>query len=147
MLLLKRNFPAHIGLCCFLLIMSHWSFSQSTTVSGTVINAGDNTPVAGVSVVQKGVANGTATDQKGFFNLSVSGTKPVLDFSIVGYQPYTLSWDGSSAIVVKLERVVSALQDVVVVGYSTQKKVNLTGAVQTIKFDDAVNLRLPILLS
>ena len=119
--------------------MSHPSFSQTTTVSGTVINAGDNTPVAGVSVVQRGAANGTATDQKGFFNLNVSGSKPVLEFSNVGYQPYTLSWDGSSAIVIRLEREVSALQDVVVVGYSTQKKVNLTGAVQTIKFDDAVN--------
>lgn len=49
MLLLKRNFPSHIGLCCLLLLMSRWSFSQSTTVSGTVINIGDNINANGAS--------------------------------------------------------------------------------------------------
>lgn len=139
MLVLKRNFPAHLGLFCLFLLLGLQSFSQSATVSGTVMNAGDNTPVAGVSVVQKGSAKGTSTDQNGSFKLTVSGSKPVLVFSHVGFQSYTLNWDGSSAIAVKLETAVSELQDVVVVGYGVQKKINQTGSTQTVKFDDAVN--------
>lgn len=139
MLVLKRNFPAHLGMFCLFLLLSLRSFSQSTTVSGTVINSGDNTPLAGVSVIQKGTAKGTSTDQNGVFKLSVSGSNPSLVFSHVGFQTYTLNWDGSSAIVVKLESAVSELQDVVVVGYGVQKKINQTGSTQTVKFDDAVN--------
>ena len=139
MLVLKKNLPFHIGLFCLLILMSLPSFSQTTTVSGTVINAGDNTPVVGVSVVQQGSAKGTSTDEKGSFSLSVTGSKPVLVFSSVGFQTYTLTWDGSSAIAIQLEPEVSALQDVVVVGYGTQKKINQTGSTQTVKFDDAVN--------
>jgi TonB-linked SusC/RagA family outer membrane protein len=139
MLVLKKNLPSHIGLFCLLFLMSLQSFSQTRTVSGTVMNAGDNTPVVGVSVVQQGSAKGTSTDQKGSFSLSITGSKPVLVFSSVGFQTYTLAWDGSSAIAIQLEPEVSALQDVVVVGYGTQKKINQTGATQTLKLDDAVN--------
>lgn len=139
MLVLKRNFPAHLGLFCLFLLLGLQSFSQSTTVSGTVINAGDNTPVAGVSVVQKGSAKGTSTDQNGAFKLTVSGSKPILVFSHVGFQTYTLNWDGSATLAIKLEAAVSELQDVVVVGYGVQKKINQTGSTQTVKFDDAVN--------
>ncbi|MBC6490383.1 hypothetical protein BC349_05370 [Flavihumibacter stibioxidans] len=103
------------------------------------MNAGDNTPVAGVSVVQQGSANGTSTDSKGFFTLNVAGNSPVLVFSYVGFKTYSLEWDGTSAVAVKLEQDVSALQDVVVVGYGVQKKINQTGSTQTVKFDDAVN--------
>lgn len=139
MLVLKRILPSHIGLFCFFLLISLQSFSQSTTVSGTVINASDNSPVSGVSVVQQGSSKGTTTDAKGFFTLNVSVAKPVLVFSSIGFQTYTLSWDGSSAIAIKLEPEVAALQDVVVIGYGTQKKINQTGATQTLKLDESVN--------
>lgn len=139
MLVLKRILPAHIGFFCLLLLMSLQSFSQTTTVSGTVTNASDNSPVAGVSVVQQGSEKGTTTNQKGFFSLNVSGSKTVLLFTSVGYQAYTFAWDGSSAVSIKLEPEVTAMQDVVVVGYGTQKKVNQTGATQTLKLSESVN--------
>ncbi|MBP6687765.1 MAG: SusC/RagA family TonB-linked outer membrane protein, partial [Lacibacter sp.] len=119
--------------------MSLQSFSQTKTVSGTVVNAGDDTPVAGVSVVQQGSAKGTSTDQKGFFSLSVSGANPVLVFSSVGFKTYTQTWDGASVVAIRLEPEVAALQDVVVVGYGTQKKINQTGATQTFKLSETVN--------
>ena len=72
----------------------------------------------------------------------VSGIKPVLVFSSAGFQTYTLSSAGSGAVSVKLQPVVAALQDVVVVGYGTQKKINQTGSTQTIKLDEAVNQRV-----
>ncbi len=139
MLVIQRISPSHIGLFCFFLLISLQSFAQTATVSGTVVNATDNTPLAGVSVVQQGSTKGTTTDQKGFFSLSVTGSKPVLVFSSVGYQTFTLSWDGASAVAIKLEPEVAALQDVVVIGYGTQKKINQTGATQTFKLAESVN--------
>ncbi|GAB2806869.1 TonB-dependent receptor [Ferruginibacter profundus] len=93
----------------------------------------------GVSVAEQGSSKGTTTDQNGSFTLRVAAKKPVLLFSSVGFVTYKLTWNGSSAVVIKLEPVTAALQDVVVVGYGVQKKINLTGATQTIRFDDAVN--------
>lgn len=139
MLVLKRKLLSCLGLFSCMLLISPPTFSQTVTVKGTVVNAADNTPSVGVSVVQQGSSKGTTTNQQGFFSLSVSQSNPVLVFSNVGFQTYTLRWDGSSAIAVKLEPVVAALQDVVVVGYGVQKKINQTGSTQTIKFDDAVN--------
>jgi len=139
MLVLKRNLPSHIGLFCFFLLISLRSFSQTTTVTRTVVKAVDNKAFAAVSVMQQGSDKGTTTNQKGFFSLTVTGSKPVLVFSSVGYQTYSLTWDGASAIAIRLEPEASALQDVVVVGYGTQKKVNQTGATQTLKLSDAVN--------
>lgn len=139
MLELKRKLQSYISLFFLFSLISYSSFSQTNAVTGTVINSGDNTPLTGVSVTERGSGNGTTTDKKGFFSLNVSGSKPVLVFSSVGFQTFTLNWDGSSAIAIKLEPVVAALQDVVVVGYGVQKKINQTGSTQTIKFDDAVN--------
>lgn len=139
MLVQKRKFLSYLGLSCLLFLFANRSFSQSTVVSGTVVNASDNMPVAGVSVMQQGIEKGTTTNQNGTFSLGLSGVKPVLLFSNVGFKTYSLSWDGSSPIVVNLVPAVASLQDVVVVGYGVQKKINQTGATQTIKFDDAVN--------
>lgn len=127
------------GIFGLLLLICLQAASQGITVNGTVVNASDNTPIAGVSVREKGTNKGTTTKKNGSFSLKVSTAKPVLLFSSVGYQPFTLEWDGVSAIAVKLETATSTLDEVVVVGYGTQKKINQTGATQTIKLGDAVN--------
>lgn len=139
MLVLKRNVYPRIGLFLILLLMSFSVYSQGGTVTGTVVNAADNTPMVGVSVVEEGSNKGTTTNQKGEFRLAVSKAKPILIFTNVGFQASTVAWDGTSAIAVKMEATASTLQDVVVVGYGVQKKINQTGAVQTMRLDDAVN--------
>lgn len=139
MLALKRNFSNTIGLFCLFLLMSFSAVAQTVTVTGTVISATDNAPLSGVSVVQRGTNKGTTTDAKGSFSLTVTGAKPVILVSMVGYQPQTINYSGSGSLAVKMEAVASDLQDVVVVGYGTQKKVNQTGSTQTVKFDEAVN--------
>ncbi len=138
MLALKRKLLLCSGLCCLLLLISPCIFSQTVTVNGTVLNAADNTALPGVSVIEQGSSKGTTTDPNGNFSLRVSSKKPVLLFSNVGFKTYKLTWNGA-AVVIKLEPVMAAMQDVVVVGYGVQKKINQTGATQTIKFDDAVN--------
>lgn len=139
MLVLKRKPLSILGLLCLLFLISSPAFSQSIIVKGSVVNANDGTPISGVSVAEQSSGKGTATNQKGIFTLSVLNSNPVLVFSNVGFQTYTLNWDGSSAIAVKLQPEAASLQDVVVVGYGTQKKINQTGATQTARFDEAVN--------
>ncbi len=139
MLVLKRKSISIIGCICLFFFTSLSAFCQTTVITGTVVKSTDNSPFPNVSVIEQGSKKGTKTDQNGVFTLSVTGNKPVLNFTSVGFQPYTLKWDGKSAIAISLEPSVSTLEDVVVVGYGQQKKVNQTGATQTIKFDDAVN--------
>lgn len=122
-----------------LLLVSQFSFSQVITVKGKVVNAADNTPLEGVSIVQEGVVKGTVTNKTGDFVLKVNGAKATINFSYVGFQNFSFNWDKQTTISVKLEATSADLQDVVVVGYGVQKKINQTGAVQTVKFDDEVN--------
>ncbi|GAA4328914.1 TonB-dependent receptor [Flaviaesturariibacter amylovorans] len=139
MLVLKKRLLTHLGLLGLLLLLGAQVFAQGTVVTGTVVGGADNAPLAGVSVVEQGSKGGTTTNEKGAFSLRVSSAQPVITFSNIGYQPYTFTWDGASPIGIKLEPSATTMQDVVVVGYGVQKKVNQTGSTQTVKFDDAVN--------
>lgn len=139
MLLPTNCLLSRLGFSCLLSLISFASFSQTAKVTGTVTDAADNKPLSGVSVVERGSTKGTSTDQNGTFSLSASSDKPVLVFSMIGFQPYTLAWDGTSAIAVKLQALAGTMQDVVVVGYGTQKKINQTGSTQTVRFDESVN--------
>ncbi|RZK86809.1 MAG: SusC/RagA family TonB-linked outer membrane protein, partial [Hymenobacter sp.] len=87
-----------------------------------------------VTVLVKGTQNGATTDAQGRFNLSVpAGTEPVLVFSSVGYEPLEVPAGTRSTLdVVRLKEVATDLNDVVVVGYGTQRKRDITGAVGSI---------------
>jgi TonB-linked SusC/RagA family outer membrane protein len=134
-----RKLLSHLCLLCLLLLFNLPAIAQDRTVKGTVINASDNTPLSGVSVVQQGGGAGTSTNASGAFSLTVRGNNPVLEFSSVGFDTYRVTWDGSAELAIKLEPAVATMEDVVVIGYGTQKKINQTGATQTVRFDDAVN--------
>ncbi|HAI84475.1 MAG TPA: hypothetical protein DCL43_12480 [Chitinophagaceae bacterium] len=134
----KRVFHSWYLLALFVLLASQ-VFSQAVVVKGVVLNGADNTPIQGVTVVQQGAKGGVTTDAKGMFSINVSGDNVTLEFSNIGYKTFTTKWDGSKSLQIRLEPSVNSLQDVVVVGYGVQKKINQTGATQTVKFDDAVN--------
>ncbi|GGH22197.1 SusC/RagA family TonB-linked outer membrane protein [Dyadobacter endophyticus] len=100
-------------------------------VSGTVTdNTGTGLP--GVSILVKGTQTGTTTDAEGKYKLSVADGSSVMIFSFVGYVSQEIAVGGKSTIDVQLLSDDRALEEVVVVGYGTQKKANLTGAVSTI---------------
>ncbi|WP_152269334.1 TonB-dependent receptor [Agriterribacter humi] len=99
------------------------------TLRGRVTNA-ENEPLQGVSVTVRGTRNGTITDADGRFQLSVSSAKNVeLVFSIVGYETKTVKAGSQTVFDIALETFASELTDVVVVGYGTQRKRDLTGSV------------------
>lgn len=108
------------------------------TLSGRVTNSG-NEPLEGVSVVVKGTQTGTVTDADGRFQLSVPSVNNVeLVFSFVGYASQTVKVGSRMVFDIVLQEVVSDLSDVVVVGYGTQKKRDVTAAVVSVKADDFV---------
>jgi hypothetical protein len=101
-------------------------------VTGTIVNAAGQ-PLAGVSVMEKGTANGTTTNERGQFKLNVKNTSAELEVSIVGYQSQTIKLNGETNVSIKMAETISNLDDVVVVGYGTQKKANVSGAVSKLK--------------
>ena len=118
-------------------IMLFFAASLSAqTVKGTVI---DNTgePVIGASVFEQGVqSNGVATDIDGNFTLTLKGNSKKLKISYIGMKTQIVNVAGKSTVSVKLEDESNSLNDVVVIGYGTARKKDLTGSVATVKGDD-----------
>lgn len=109
---------------------------KKVTVSGTVLDA-HGEPIIGASVLEKGVqGNGTITDIDGNFKFSVSSSKAQLDISYIGYQPQTVTVQPGKNIKITLQEDSKQLDEVVVVGYGTQSKKTLTGAVSMVNMGD-----------
>lgn len=108
---------------------------QQQTVSGTV-KGEDGQPVIGANVVQKGMKNATITDLDGNFSLKVSGGNPVLVISYIGYVTTEVNVATKKSVTVVLKEDVEKLDEVVVVGYGTMRKKDVTGAVASVKADE-----------
>jgi TonB-dependent starch-binding outer membrane protein SusC len=133
---MKRNYQELSKLLMLLLVgitMSSFSFGQ-TTISGSVsTKQGDRLP--GVNVLIKGTAQGTTTDSNGKFILAVPDNTAVLTFSFIGYANQEIVVGNKTEFAVVLEEDVQNLEEVVVVGYGTVKKSDLTGSVSSVKGD------------
>ncbi len=108
--------------------------NQTRKVTGTVNDAFG--PVAGANVIQKGTTNGTTTDMDGNFSIEVP-ENAILQISFIGYLQQDIPVKGKTTISILLKEDTQALEEVVVVGYGTMKKKDLTGAVASVKMDDA----------
>jgi TonB-linked SusC/RagA family outer membrane protein len=104
---------------------------QQKAISGLVTDVAGN-PLPGVNVVEKGTVNGAITDASGRYTLTVASAKSVLSFSFVGYTTQEVIAGTGNTLDVKLIESLSALEEIVVVGYSTQVRKSLTGAVSTV---------------
>ncbi len=107
------------------------SSQQNEKVTGTVTDAMG--PVTGASVIVKGTTNGTITDLDGHFVLEGVKTGNVIEISFIGYITQDVKYTGQRDIQVKLVEDTQSLEEVVVVGYGTQKKANMTGSVAQIE--------------
>lgn len=119
-------------------LLSAISWAQNKIVSGKVTNE-QNEPVIGATVIIKNSKTGTTTDDNGSFSISVPDATQKLVISSAGYitKEVTIT-DGT--IAVSLFRAANNLQEVVVVGYGTQKKSNVTGAISSVKAADLANV-------
>ncbi|MBC9796484.1 SusC/RagA family TonB-linked outer membrane protein [Sinomicrobium weinanense] len=111
---------------------------QEGTITGTVVDAG-GVPMIGVNVVEKGTSNGTTTDFDGNFSLKVNKSPAVLVFSYIGFSTIEKEVTDNQPISITLEEDASKLDEVVVVGYGTMKKKDLTGSVVQIRPDKMAN--------
>jgi TonB-linked SusC/RagA family outer membrane protein len=107
---------------------------QHPAVTGTVTDA-DGEPLPGVNIFVKGTTVGVITDAAGKYSLNVTDGRAILVYSFVGYYSQEITVGNRTNIDVALRESLQALDEVIVVGYGVQKKVNLTGAVGSIKSD------------
>ncbi len=121
-------------LCTICLVLLGVIFASSAigqaTISGTVID-NTNTPLIGVNILVKGTGDGTISDIDGTYSLQAS-PDDVLIFSYTGYSSQEIAVGNQSTIDILMQEDAALLDEVVVVGYSTQRKANLTGAVSTV---------------
>lgn len=109
--------------------------AMAVAVTG-VVNDDEGHSLPGVNVIEKGTTNGTATDAGGKFSLQVAGESSVLVFTFIGFQTQEVSVGSTTNFSIALSPDVQALDEVVVVGYGTVKKSDLTGAVAKVKSED-----------
>lgn len=105
---------------------------QQQTVKG-IIKGPDGLPVIAANISQKGTNNATITDLNGNFTLNVTGRQPVLVISYIGYVTMEVNVSGRAFVEVVLQEDVAALDEVVVVGYGTMRKKDVTGAVSSVR--------------
>ncbi|WP_339710455.1 TonB-dependent receptor [uncultured Kriegella sp.] len=125
-------------LTVILLAGSLWA--QDLTVSGTVSDAQIGTPAPGVNIIEKGTANGVATDFDGNYTIEVPANA-VLVFSALGYITQEVPVNGQTTINLSLSEDTAQLDEVVVIGFGTQKKANVTGATGSVDMADILGNR------
>lgn len=108
---------------------------KQSTISGTVVDA-DGFPVPGVNILEKGTSNGAITDFDGNFKITVTSENPVLVFSFIGYKKQEIVVSGKTQLNVTLEADVTGLDEVVVVGYGTVKKSDVTGSLSSVTSEE-----------
>lgn len=110
-------------------------FAQNVDVAGTVTDQTDNTGLPGVNVTVKGTTSGTVTDAEGKYAISVPGDATLV-FSFIGYATQEILVNNQTTINVPLAGDVQALDEVVVIGYGTQQKRDVTGSISNVKGEE-----------
>lgn len=128
-----------------LLFVSFVANAQGTLIKGNVISATDNEAVIGLTVREKGTRNATVTDMDGNFSIKVSNTDATLEFSYIGFVSQSLR--ASNGMKVIMRENTQALEELVVVGYQTQRKADLTGAVSVMDMKSPVSESDPNMLN
>lgn len=110
-------------------LLSMWTYSQEKDIEGSVVDKESGTPLLGVNVIVEGTSKGTTTDFDGNFNLSDVPNDATLVFSYLGFQTLKVNVSQTSDYNIQLESDTQSLDDVVVIGYGSSSKRNITGAV------------------
>jgi len=132
---MKRIFTRISVLAALCLLTINVAIAQNITVKGKVIDGGDKTPLPGVSILIKGTQSGTQTDVNGNYSISAPANATLV-FNFVGYTAFEQAVNNQTAINVSLASSTQQLEQVVVVGYGTQRKIDVTGSVANVKGDD-----------
>ena len=105
---------------------------SKSLITGKVIDATNGEPLPGVNILIEGTTTGTVTNTEGKYSLEVTTPNAVLVFSYVGYMLQKVAVEGKAIIDVKLVADIRKLEEIVVIGYGTQKKGDITGAISSV---------------
>ena len=130
----RKGFARLLG--ALLLLAPLAAAAQSTEVRGKVTSAEDGLPLIGVNVIEQGTYNGTSTNIDGGYIIKVSSADAQLEFSMIGMRTVTEKVGQRTSIDVVLKAESNLLGEVVVTGYSVQRKADLTGAVSVVDVDE-----------
>jgi TonB-linked SusC/RagA family outer membrane protein len=133
----KFNFIKFMLLVIAMGFFSYAYPQETITITGKVTDL-LNEPIIGANVIEKGTTNGTVTDMNGLFTLSTP-PNATISFSYIGYISTEVAVNNRTELSIKLKEDQTILNEVVVVGYGTQKKVNLTGSVSSVTSEDLAN--------
>ncbi len=115
------------------------SFAQQNLVTGRITDASTGEAMPGVNIVVKGTSTGTLSDANGRFSLNVTSGDAVLVFSFIGYTAREIPLEGRNNVDLELSPEMTGLDEVVVIGYGTARKSDLTGAIAQVKAEDLKN--------
>lgn len=143
------SFGLRLALCFVIIAITHFETSAQQNpprqvekkISGKIVNAGGE-PLAGVTVGVKNTGNATTTDAGGNFNLTVPGNA-ILAITHVGYSNQEISVNGKTNLQVRMVASEITMSDIVVVGYTSQKKSSLTGAISSVNMENLEERRVP----
>lgn len=126
---------------CFLIILSLFLWiglhaQNQMDLKGKVIDSSNMKPLQGVSVFIKGTTRGVVSDKNGEFVLRSTPLNKEISLSMAGYKTVSVLVDGKNFLEIKLSPSLASLSDVVVIGYGTQKKIENTGAIASVKSDE-----------
>lgn len=135
----KESFTSRVGLFLLLVTFCLGTLqAQSSKITGYVKDQSGE-PLIGVNVTEKGTTNGTVTDLNGFYSIAVKASNAVLKFSYIGYKNQEIPVAGKKLINVTMKDDSETLDEVVVVGYGTMRKKDLTGSVVQVRPDKIAN--------
>jgi len=135
--MLVKQLLRGIGLPILLLVLSQSLLAQKT-ITGKINDSKDGSPLPGVSVVAKGSGTGTTTKTDGTYSLSVPSNTNAIVVSSVGYASQEVNISGKTSVDVSLVSSGTSLNEIVVVGYGTSRKKDLTGSVASVQAKDFV---------
>ena len=119
------------ALCFALLFLISSSLSAQNRVTGKITNQIDNQPIIGATVQEKGTSNGTVSGSDGSFAITVANNATLV-FTFIGYASQEVPVNGRNNISVVLQATVGGMNEVVVIGYGTQRRANITSAISSI---------------
>lgn len=134
-----KNKPGILILFLFTISVAN----AQVTLKGKIVDDKSNESLPGVNVVIKGTTKGTITDFDGNFILELQPTEMNLVFSFMGYEPLEMDVTGKNNLVVRLKEQSKMVDEVIVIGYGTVKKSDLTGSVSSVKSADIVKITSP----
>ncbi|MAZ27755.1 MAG: SusC/RagA family TonB-linked outer membrane protein [Cytophagaceae bacterium] len=135
-----NRFPRALFLVLLIFITFNMNAQNGTTVTGQVVSTEDSMPLPGVNVFEKGTSNGVVTDFDGNYSLNLTTENATLVFSYVGFATQTVPLDGKTQVDISLMQDTNSLSEVVLVGYGSQLKREITGSVQTVKAEELTDI-------